>query len=70
MTFFNDYEISKKYLVSDFKRDINVKVYSEFLKDIVRDVGFNIVCENFDYVIYPDYLENKVVEVDNLVKIQ
>ena len=53
----------------DFKRDINVKVYSEFLKDIVRDVGFNIVCENFDYVVYPDYLENKVVEVDNLVNI-
>ena len=52
LTFFNDYELSKKYLVSDFKRDINVKVYSEFLKDIVRDVGFNIVCENFDYVIY------------------
>lgn len=69
LTFFNDYELSKKYLVSDFKTDINVKVYSEFLKDIVRDVGFNIVCENFDYVIYPDYLENKVVEVDNLVKI-
>ena len=69
LTFFNDYELSKKYLVSDFKRDISVKVYSEFLKDIVRDVGFNIVCENFDYVIYPDYLENKVVEVDNLVKI-
>lgn len=32
-------------------------------------MGFNIVRENFDYVIYPDYLENKVVEVDNLVKI-
>lgn len=69
MAFFNDYELSKKYLVSDFKRDINVKVYSEFLKDIVLDMGFDIDCENFDYVIFPDYLESKVVEEDNLVNI-
>ncbi len=69
LAFFDDYELSKKYLVSDFKRDINVKVYSEFLKDIVLDMGFNIVCENFDYIVYPDYLENTVVEEDNLVKI-
>ena len=54
---------------SDFKRDINVKVYSEFLKDIVSDIGFNIVSENFDYVIYPDYLKDKVTESENLVEI-
>ena len=67
--FFEDYGILKKYLNSDFKRQINVKVYSEFLKDIVRDMGFNIVSSNFDHVIYPDYLKDKVEETENLVEI-
>ena len=59
-SFFRDYELCCKYLNSDFKRDLNVKVYSNFLQDIVL--------ENFDYVIYPDYLKDTVVEVENLVE--
>ncbi|WP_407423532.1 hypothetical protein [Methanobrevibacter sp.] len=69
LAFFEEYELSKKYLNSDFKRDVNVKVYSEFLKDIVLDAGFNIDSENFRYVIYPDYLKDKVTETENLVEI-
>ncbi len=69
LAFFDDYELARKYLNSDFKRDVNVKVYSEFLKDIVLDMGFRIDAENFDYVIYPDYLRNKVTETENLVEI-
>ena len=67
--FFDDFEMCKKYLNSDFKRDINVKVYSNFIKDIVLDMGFNIVNEDFDYVIYPDYLKDKIIETENLVEI-
>ena len=33
------------------------------------DIGFNIVLDDFDYVIYPDYLKNIVIETDNLVEI-
>ncbi len=66
---FDDYKLCKKYLNSNFEYDIDVKVYSEFLKDIVEDFGFNIVEEDFDYVIYPDYLKEKVIEKDNLVEI-
>ena len=69
LALFDDYELCKKYLNSNFKHDVNVKVYSEFLKDIVNDIGFNIVEEDFDYVIYPDYLKEKVAESDNLVEI-
>ena len=69
LSFFKDYPLCRKYLNSSFKWDINVKVYSEFLKDIVLDVGFNIVSKDFDYVIYPDYLKNKVEESENLVEI-
>ena len=67
--FFDGYGLCRKYLNSDFIRDTKVKVYSEFLKDIVSDVGFDIVSDNFDFVIYPDYLEDKVVESENLVEI-
>lgn len=68
-SFFDDYELCKKYLESDFKRDINVKVYSQFLKDMVLDMGFNIVSDNYDYVVYPDYLKDNVTESENLVEI-
>ena len=67
--FFEDYQLAKKYLNSSFKWDVDVKVYSEFLKDIVSDVGFNIVSDNFEYVIYPDYLKDNVIETENLVEI-
>ena len=69
LSFFDEYEMCKKYLHSDFKRDINVKVYSVFLKDMVLDMGFNLVFEDFDYVIFPDYLKDKVTETENLVEI-
>jgi segregation and condensation protein B len=68
-SFFKDHKLCCKYLDSHFKRDVNVKVYSNFLKDIVLDLGFNIVSENFDYVIYPDYLKDNVIETENLVEI-
>lgn len=67
--FFDEYPLAKKYLNSNFKRDVNVKVYSEFLKDIVLDLGFNIVSDGFDYIIYPDYLKDNVKETENLVEI-
>ncbi|WP_407412632.1 hypothetical protein [Methanobrevibacter sp.] len=69
LSFFEEYELCKKYLNSTFKRDINVKVYSEFLKDMVLDMGFNIVSNDFDYVIYPDYLRDQVTKNENLVEI-
>lgn len=69
IAFFDDYELCRKYLNSNFKRDVDVKVYSNFLKDIVLDMGFNIVLKDFDHVIYPDYLKNKVTESENLVEI-
>lgn len=63
---FADYDIANDWLyknqdeIKNNNSKINVKVYSKFLKDIVEDLGFNIVESYYDYVIYPDYLENKV----------
>lgn len=59
-------------------RDKKVKVYSEFIKDIISDIGatvidfkyekdnFNNPKMDFDYLVYPDYLEEEVLKRENL----
>ena len=69
LSFFDEYKLSKKYLNSHFKNDVKVKVYSEFLKDIVLDMGFNVVEDGEEFVVFPDYLKSKIGETDNLVEI-
>ena len=62
--FFDDYELCLKYLDNHENTNVKVKIYSNFLKDIILNIGFKITDENFDYVIYPDYLKDKVTEDD------
>lgn len=50
----------QKKILSENNRKIKVKVYSQFLKDIIEDMGFEIVDENSDFVVFPDYLENQI----------
>ena len=64
-------------------KDKKVKVYSEFLKDIVLDIGADVIDftydkngndedkanslgMDFDYLVYPDYLEEEVLKRENL----
>ena len=50
--------------IRDSNSSKSVKVYSMFLKDIVKDIGAQIVDSNadsgYDYVVYPDYLIDNV----------
>ena len=52
------------YIFSEFNRSLNrkikVKVYSNFLKDIVNDLGFTLVSGNHHYLVYPDYIKNEL----------
>ncbi|WP_414470351.1 hypothetical protein [Methanobacterium sp. ACI-7] len=51
-------------------RKIKVKVYSNFLKEIVDDMGFNIVDSNYDFVVYPDYMKDKIInEIEDNIKL-
>ncbi len=54
------------YIFNEFNRSLNrkikVKVYSNFLKDIVNDLGFTLVSENHHYLVYPDYTKNEIFE--------
>ena len=89
---FNGYENDVKYALLDeeafneirkSKEDKKVKVYSEFLKDMVSDIGADVMdftydkngndedfgynsLSDFDYLVYPDYLEKDVLERENL----
>lgn len=68
--FFREYPYCLKYLDNDEQLEIRVKVYSNFLKDIVLDMGFEIVDDDYEYVIYPDYLkDNTKKESVELVEI-
>ena len=41
----------------DNRKNTKVKVYSNFLKDIVLDMGFTID-DDYDYIVIPDYWES------------
>lgn len=60
LEFFEDYDYCMKYLNNHENLQVKVKVISKFLTDIVENIGFEINDENYDYVIYPDYLKDNV----------
>ncbi len=45
-------------------RKIKVKVYSNFLKEIVDDLGYTVVSENQNhhYLVYPDYVREELTD--------
>ena len=75
----DEYELAK---IRKSNKDKKVKVYSEFLKDIVSDIGTDVIDftydkngnddkandlgMDFDYLVYPDYLEEEVLKRENL----
>lgn len=70
LEFFKNYNLCVKYLENHENSHVKVKVYSNFLKDMVLNIGFEITSKNYDYGIYPDYLADKVKdETSQLVEI-
>lgn len=45
---------------SEERKKIKVKVYSNFLKEIVADMGFSLVDDQADFLVYPDYIRKKI----------
>ena len=77
----DEYELAK---IRKSNKDKKVKVYSEFLKDIVSDIGATVIdfkynkdendADNleldYDYLVYPDYLEEEVLKRENLGSVE
>jgi len=40
------------------RKKIKVKVYSKFIREIVDDMGFSLVTEKPDFLVFPDYLKD------------
>lgn len=56
----NQYEIAYKKNKIIYKK-VKVKVYSNFLKEIAEDMGFQVITEEeYDFIIYPDYLKDRL----------
>jgi segregation and condensation protein B len=62
-----------KYIENSKKsenRKIKVRVHSNFLKEIVEDMGFKIVNDGYDFVVYPDYMEDKIINgIEDKIKV-
>jgi hypothetical protein len=68
-TFGTDYKVKDiNFSKNDENRKIKVKVYSNFLKEIVQDMGFKIVKEDYDFVVYPDYMKDKINEIEDNIE--
>ncbi len=63
-----DYEI-KEIKCPKKNRKIKVKVYSNFLKEIVKDMGFNVADKDYNFVVYPDYM-NEIVVNENVETVE
>ncbi len=60
-------KISYGYVFTGSKtenQNIKVKVYSNFLRDIVEDMGYSIVTgdEEYQYLVYPDYVRDEILD--------
>lgn len=67
---FGSCEMAAKYLDDEpVENSTRVRVYSNFLKDIVLDMGFAVSDEDYDYAIAPDYLIEKIDEDVEIIEI-
>jgi hypothetical protein len=56
-----NYELNEITGSKNQNRKIKVKVHSNFLKEIVKDMGFSVVDKDYNFVVYPDYMKEIVV---------
>ena len=56
-----NYELNETTGSKNQNRKIKVKVHSNFLKEIVKDMGFNVVDKDYNFVVYPDYMKEIVI---------
>lgn len=51
----------------DNRKNTKVKVYSNFLKDTVSDMGYTITDSDYDFIIIPDYMDIKLKDTKNVI---
>lgn len=51
----------------DNRKNIKVKVYSNFLKDTVSDMGYTVTDSDYDFTVIPDYMDTKLKDTENVI---
>lgn len=51
----------------DNRKDTKVRVYSNFLRDTILDMGYTISSEDYDYIVIPDYMDLDIKEDEKLI---
>lgn len=51
----------------DKRRNTKVKVYSEFLSETVKDMGYTICDEGYDYIVIPDFMKKNIDYEDCII---
>ena len=59
--------IDENYEKKDNRKNTKVKVYSNFLKDTIIDMGFTISDSEYEYTIIPDYMDIDVKEKNVII---
>jgi segregation and condensation protein B len=54
--------LSPKYHHKEDYRNLRLKVHTNFIREIIEDLEFQIVEEDYDYMVYPDYLRTELEE--------
>lgn len=66
---FGGCRLAEKYLSgADIENSTRVKVYSNFIRDIVEDMGFVIDEEDYEYIVAPDYMVSEIDESKPIIE--
>jgi len=53
-------KVNDSQYIDNQRKKIKVKVYSNFLREIVEDMGYTTVETQAEFLVYPDYLKDKI----------
>ena len=49
------------------REDIKVRVYGNFLCDTLKDMGFTITDEDYEYTVIPDYMKDEFEDYEDFI---
>lgn len=51
----------------DKRKNTKVKVYSNFLSETVKDMGYTICDDNYDYIVIPDFMKEDIDDENTII---
>lgn len=51
----------------DKRKNTKIKVYSNFLSETVKDMGYTICDDNYDYIVIPDFMKEDIDDENTII---